>query len=310
MIADWVPEQTAQCHGEVCVTCSDEAVQARVVRLLPDGLAIVDTGSGLEEVSVALVDARVADTVLVHAKEAIAVVDNGMVESLYPFLYADQGGDLRTVFDEVRRSTVDKAREITALRRTILDREGDRIVACAQRMAERFAAGGRLFAFGNGGSSTDAADLAGLFLTPDPNDRALPAYVLTGDVAVVTALSNDIGFDVVFARQLAAFGRPGDVAVGLSTSGNSANLIAAFAEANRRGMFTVGLSGHPGGRMSELDSIEELFVVPSASVHRIQEAQTTIYHVLWELTLAALDAIGEEGRGGDNYSAASGSGRR
>lgn len=207
--------------------------------------------------------------------------------SLYPFLY-DGGSDLAAVMAEVKAATGEKAREITALRRVVLDADGDRISSCAQRLAAAFGAGGRLFAFGNGGSATDAADLASLFLDPGPAARPLPAYVLTGDVAAVTALSNDVGFDVVYARQIAAFGRPGDIAVGLSTSGNSANLLAAFTEARRRGLVTVGLSGYSGGKMAELDSIDYLFVVPSASVHRIQEAQTTIYHVLWELTLAAL----------------------
>jgi D-sedoheptulose 7-phosphate isomerase len=119
----------------------------------------------------------------------------------------------------------------------------------------------------------------------------LPAFGLTNDIAVVTALSNDIGFDVVFARQIGAFGRPGDIAVGLSTSGNSANLVRAFDEAARRGLVTVGIAGYDGGKMAELDSIDHLFVVPSPSVHRIQEAQTTLYHALWELTLGALDDL-------------------
>src|SRR5262249_52271048 len=101
-------------------------------------------------------------------------------------------------------------------------------------------------------------------------------------------LTNDIGFDVVFARQIAAFGRAADIAVGLSTSGNSANLLAGFDEAGRRGLLTIGIAGADGGKMAELASIGHLFVVPSASVHRIQEAQTTIYHALWELTVAAL----------------------
>jgi D-sedoheptulose 7-phosphate isomerase len=107
---------------------------------------------------------------------------------------------------------------------------------------------------------------------------------------VVTALSNDVGFDSVFARQIAALGRPGDIAVGLSTSGNSPNLLNAFDEAHSRGLLTVGIAGGDGGRMAGLASIDHLFVVASPSVHRIQEAQTTIYHVLWELTLAALAA--------------------
>ena len=90
---------------------------------------------------------------------------------------------------------------------------------------------------------------------------------------------------MVFARQLAAFGGRNDIAVGMSTSGNSANLLRAFDEASLRGMLTIGLAGYDGGTMAELDSIDYLFVVPSSSVHRIQEAQTTIYQVLWELTV-------------------------
>ncbi len=164
-------------------------------------------------------------------------------------------------------------------------------------MATSFAAGGRLFVFGNGGSSTDAQDVASTFVNPPPGGRPLPALCLTNDIAVVTALSNDIGFDVIFARQLAASARRGDIAIGLSTSGNSRNLIAAFDEAARRGLLTVGLAGYTGGQMAEAETIDHLFVVPSASVHRIQEAQTTIYHVLWELTQVALAADPEGGAG-------------
>jgi D-sedoheptulose 7-phosphate isomerase len=216
--------------------------------------------------------------------------EGGDMEALYPFLYADSG-DVEQVVDEVRRSTVAKAAEIEALRRSVLERDGDRLLACAQHMAVRFAAGGRLFAFGNGGSSTDSQDLAALFLSPNGGARPLPAFGLTNDIAVVTALSNDVGFDVVFSRQIAAFGRRDDIAMGLSTSGNSANLLRAFDEASRRGLLTVGIAGYDGGKMAELDSIDHLFVVPSPSVHRIQEAQTTIYHALWELTVAMLNEL-------------------
>jgi D-sedoheptulose 7-phosphate isomerase len=212
----------------------------------------------------------------------------GGVESLYPFLYAGTS-DLDAVLEQVRRSTAEKAAEIVALRDEVLQRDGRRLVECASAMAERFAGGGKLFAFGNGGSSTDAQDLATIFLSPPTNARPLPALSLTADVAVVTALSNDIGFEVVFARQIAAFGRAGDVAVGLSTSGNSENLLRSFEEASRRGLLTVGLAGYDGGKMAEVDTIDYLFVVRSSSVHRIQEAQTTTYHVLWELTHAALE---------------------
>jgi D-sedoheptulose 7-phosphate isomerase len=219
------------------------------------------------------------------------------MESLYPFLYSDTS-DLTAVLAQVRASTLAKVKEITELRRVVGERDGARLADCARQAAARFSAGGRLFAFGNGGSSTDAAQLATLFLNPAGDARPLPAFGLASDTSVVTALCNDVGVEVVFARQLAAFGGRNDIAVGLSTSGNSANLVRAFDEASRRGMLTIGLAGYDGGKMAELDSIDYLFIAPSASVHRIQEAQTTVYQVLWELTLAALDAIDVSGLAG------------
>ena len=214
----------------------------------------------------------------------------GSMESLYPFLYSDSS-DLPAVLEQVRRSTVAKAQEIVELRRAISVGDGGRLLACARDAAARFAAGGRLLAFGNGGSATDAQELATLFLNPGGAVRPLPALALGNDTSVVTALCNDIGVDVIFARQVAALGRGGDIAVGLSTSGNSDNLLRAFDEASRRGLLTIGLAGYEGGKMAELDSIDYLFVAPSSSVHRIQEAQTTVYHVFWELTLAALGRL-------------------
>ena len=221
----------------------------------------------------------------------------GSMESLYPFLYSGTT-DLDAVLEQVRQSTVAKAAEITELRRVIGARDGARLTACAADAAARFAAGGRLLAFGNGGSATDAQQLAALFLNPggavsSSTGRPLPALGLASDISVVTALCNDIGVDVVFARQIAALGRRDDIAVGLSTSGNSDNLLRAFDEASRRGLLTVGLAGYEGGKMAELDSIDYLFVAPSSSVHRIQEAQTTVYHVLWELIQLCLAPSGE-----------------
>jgi D-sedoheptulose 7-phosphate isomerase len=175
----------------------------------------------------------------------------------------------------------------------VAEREADRLAACAGAMARSFAGGGKLLAFGNGGSSTDAQDVAAMFLHPEDRGRPLPAISLTSDIAVVTALSNDIGFEVVFARQVAAWGRQGDIALGLSTSGGSGNVIRAFDEARRRGLLTVGLAGYEGGKMAEVDTIDHLFVIPSSSVHRIQEAQTTLFHVLWELTQTALAEMDE-----------------
>jgi D-sedoheptulose 7-phosphate isomerase len=205
------------------------------------------------------------------------------IESLYPFLYEDKS-DLNAVLGQVRESTVAKAAEIAGLRATIAKQDGARLEECAAEAARRFACGGRLFAFGNGGSATDAQQLATLFLS-----AGSPAFALGNDTAIVTALCNDIGVEVVFARQLASFcgstgGGEDDIAVGLSTSGNSANLLRAFDEAGRRGMLTIGMAGYDGGKLAELDTVDYLFVQPSTSIHRIQEAQTTTYQVFWELT--------------------------
>ena len=211
----------------------------------------------------------------------------GSIESLYPFLYAGKT-DVSAVLDQVRQSTMAKAEEILQLRASVLAADGQRLVACARDMAARFTSGGQLLAFGNGGSATDAQQMATMFLAPGGAARPLPALGLATDASVLTALSNDIGVDVVFARQIAAFGTKRDIAVGLSTSGNSENLLRAFDEASRRGLLTIGIAGYAGGKMAELDSIDYLFVAPSASVHRIQEAQTTIYDALWELCQEAL----------------------
>jgi len=213
----------------------------------------------------------------------------GGVEQLYPFLYGG-GSDERSVLDAAAESARQKVAEIVDLRRRVGADQAAAIAACAAQLAEAFAAGATLLAFGNGGSSTDAQDVVHTFLNPASPADALPALGLTSDVAVLTALSNDVGFDVVFARQVRAFGRRGDIAVGLSTSGGSANVLAAIEEADRAGMVTVGLAGYGGGRMGELAALHHLFAVPSSSVHRVQEVQTTTYHVLWEATRAALAA--------------------
>ncbi|MEV5327259.1 SIS domain-containing protein [Nonomuraea sp. NPDC052634] len=215
------------------------------------------------------------------------VGEPGGIEALYPFL-APAPTDREAVVADLCASTRRKAAEIVELRRSLIDLHGERLVACARAMAAAFEAGGRLFALGNGGSSTDAQAIAQLFTAPPARRRAVAAIPLAQDVALLTALSNDVGYELVFARQLAALGRRGDVAMGLSTSGGSANVLNAMAQASRLGMLTVGLAGYDGGPMAQDDRVSYLFVVPSASVHRIQEAQITLCHVLWELTQRVL----------------------
>lgn len=214
----------------------------------------------------------------------------GGVEELYPFLYgavtgADDG------IEELIRSTEAKITEIGTLREACLDRYGEQLAACADAVADRAVAGGRVLSFGNGGSSTDAQAVATMFAQPPAGRRPIPAVSLAADTAVLTALANDVGFEVVYARQLATLARPQDIAVALSTSGNSANVMRALAEAADRAMLTVGFAGNDGGQMAAEGRLDFLFVVPSSSVHRIQEAQTSLYHVLWELTQQSLEGV-------------------
>ncbi len=213
------------------------------------------------------------------------------IETLYPFLYAGSGG-VDALLTEVRKSTAAKALEIVALRETTIAALTEPLIDCAEAMARAFRRGGRLLCFGNGGSATDAQAVASAFLFCR-GGHPLPALSLVSEPAVLTALSNDVGFDIALARQVAALGHRGDIAMGISTSGNSINLLKAFEEANRRGMLTVGIAGYDGGKMAEAGSLDFLFVVPSSSVHRIQEVQTTIYHLLWDLTRRSLETPGE-----------------
>jgi D-sedoheptulose 7-phosphate isomerase len=207
---------------------------------------------------------------------------------LYPFIEGDET-DSGSLLSDLSASAGGKWSQSTGLRTETLERCEGQLRTVAAAMAERFAAAGRLYAFGNGGSATDAEGVAQLYTRP-PHGRPLPARSLAEDQAVLTALSNDIGFDVVFSRQLIAHGRPHDVAMGFSTSGNSENLLVAFAEARRQGMLTVGLSGYDGGRMAADASLEHCLVVRSDSVHRIQEAQASLTHALWAYVQEALAA--------------------
>jgi D-sedoheptulose 7-phosphate isomerase len=144
--------------------------------------------------------------------------------------------------------------------------------------------------FGNGGSSTDAASMAGLFATPPWGDP-VPARALVDDSAVLTAIGNDVGFDLVFVRQLIAHGRRGDIAVGLSTSGNSRNVLHALGEADRMGMMTVGIAGYSGGELATDDRVHHCLVVDADSVHRIQETQAAVVFALWRGVQSCLAGV-------------------
>nr|PZN38014.1 MAG: phosphoheptose isomerase [Actinomycetota bacterium] len=201
---------------------------------------------------------------------------------LYPFLEAEER-DADRLLADLAESARAKAAESAALRRRTLAECAGLIETAAAEMARRFAAGGRMYVFGNGGSATDAATLAALFARPPAAEgvRPLPAWSLAADEAVVTALGNDVGFDLIFSRQLIARARDGDIAVALSTSGNSADLTTALAEARRRGLYTIGFAGYDGGAFAAEGTVDACFVVRSQSVHRIQESQALLGHRLW-----------------------------
>lgn len=199
---------------------------------------------------------------------------------LYPFI-DDRQDNPGSLLADLAASARAKATESLTLRRTTLQANTELLRAAADEVAQRFADGGRMFTFGNGGSCTDATTLAALFSRP-PLGTPLPAWSLTDDQAIVTALGNDVGFELVFARQLIARAGAGDIAVAMSTSGNSPNLLAALAEAHRRGLYTVGFAGYDGGTFADNPHVDVCFVVRSQSVHRIQESQALLGYRLWQ----------------------------
>ena len=214
----------------------------------------------------------------------------------YPFLFEGGKTSIDEVLAQVSHSTREKCREIIALRQTVLAGMMAQIAAAGEAMAQAFANGATLFAFGNGGSATDAQDLvADLLNPPSPAWQPLPALALTNDIAVITAIGNDVGFDNIFARQIIAFGRPGDIALAFSTSGNSSNLLSALTQAKRQGSLTIGLTGYDGGKMLREQVADFCLCAPSYHVPRIQEAQATIYHSLVEIVFRCREQ--EEMRG-------------
>ena len=205
----------------------------------------------------------------------------GASSFLYPFL-AERTDDLDAVVDDVRRSILLKAEEIGALREQTLTDNREVLLTAAAALRATFEAGGQVLAFGNGGSATDAMDAVADFRADERR-----AIDLTEDSAILTAIANDIGTEAIFARQVIAYGRRGDALLALSTSGNSTNVIAALAEARRRGLRTIALVGYDGGRVGAERLADHVVVTRSQHIPRIQEAQASAYHLLVELTSMA-----------------------
>jgi len=187
----------------------------------------------------------------------------------------------------VRDAILRKARESAEVKLRFFEEEAGRLEACVRELAERFRAGGRLLAMGNGGSASDAAHVAVEFVHPIVEKRrALPALALVSDGVTLTAIGNDADFSRVFVDQLELLARPGDAALGISTSGASANVNRALRRARELGLLTIGFAGRDGGRMT--DVCDHCFVVKTWSIHRVQETHTALLHLLWDQVQVAL----------------------
>jgi D-sedoheptulose 7-phosphate isomerase len=219
------------------------------------------------------------ETVHVYFEHREQGHDVGNSSFLYPFLGKGQQ-PLEDVVEEVQGSMLQKMQEVNRLRAAAAESEATAMSAIAAAIAERVERGGKLIAFGNGGSATDANDLASDCVDPPPGWGTVPAVSLSAEPANITAIANDIGTEAIFTRQLIAHARPEDVAVGISTSGGSANILAALAEARKRGLLTVGIVGYDGGRIVGERLADHAVVVRSDYIPRIQEVQASIYHVL------------------------------
>lgn len=213
------------------------------------------------------------------------------LSGLYPFLHG-KAQDREKLNAALLHSVAEKARESRDTNEAFFAESGPVLVGAANALAELYRKGGRLFSMGNGGSSCDASHVAVEFVHPITAGRpALAATNLVADLAMISAVGNDVGFEHVFVRQIIAQGRAGDGLIGISTSGNSANIIAAFAKAKDMGLVTIGLAGGDGGRMRTSGVVDYCLVVPTQSIHRTQECHVTAYHILWDLvhTLLADD---------------------
>jgi D-sedoheptulose 7-phosphate isomerase len=210
-------------------------------------------------------------------------MEDPALQSLYPFLHGSQQ-DEEKLRAALLHSVEQKANDSIEAKRRFFAANAGAVIAAAEAIAGVYRQGGRMFSMGNGGSSCDAAHFAVEFLHPVTTGRpALTAINLASDVAMLTAVGNDVGFGHIFVRQVIAQARPNDGLIGFSTSGNSENILAAFAKAKEIGAVTIALAGGDGGRMARSAHIDHCLIAPSDSIHRIQETHVTIYHILWDL---------------------------
>jgi D-sedoheptulose 7-phosphate isomerase len=208
--------------------------------------------------------------------------DVGSAAFLYPFL----GKDKQETFDvvaEVAASIRMKVHDDSLLREQVAKQESDKIAAAASAIRSRILQGGKLIIFGNGGSATDANDWALDCTLPASHQKPIPAISLSLEPANISAIANDVGTELIFQRQLIAHARPNDVAIAISTSGGSKNIVMALEEARKRNLLTVALLGYDGGEVLRRSLADFPLIVRSDYIPRIQEVQASIYHLICEL---------------------------
>jgi len=213
--------------------------------------------------------------------------DVGDSAFLYPFL-GDQKQPTDNIVEQVATSIRIKAQEDAKLRAQVAAKDSEQIANAARAIHERLTHGGKLILFGNGGSATDANDFAIDCVFPPAGYRPVAAISLSMEPANLTAIANDVGIELIFLRQMIAQARSEDVAVGISTSGGSRNVIMALEEARKRGLLTVALLGYDGGEIVRRGLADFPLVVRSDYIPRIQEVQASTYHVIRE-TLEVLE---------------------
>jgi D-sedoheptulose 7-phosphate isomerase len=207
--------------------------------------------------------------------------DSGAASFLYPFL-SGEGQDIKSVLTEVAASIQVKVAEDVALRQHIANEQTEVIVRAVEAISQRVANGGKLIVFGNGGSATDANDFVLDCIAPPFDWKPVPALSLALEPANLSAIANDIGVEVIFLRQLIAQANPKDVAIAISTSGGSKNVVLALEQARKRKLLTIALLGYDGGEIVRRKLADIALVVPSDYIPRIQEVQASLYHVIRE----------------------------
>jgi D-sedoheptulose 7-phosphate isomerase len=281
------PETVAALHlarerGCLTLAAADAGAEWELVPQEKDPFIVQELVETLYHVLWELVHVFLEHPGLLAGRSERTVYDGGAASFLYPFL-GQQEDDLEAVIADVRASVLFKSAEVAALREQTLCDGEPALREVARALRARLDGGGRVLILGNGGSATDAMDAVADLRFPPHGWPARAAIDLTEDPGIITAIANDVGVESIFSRQVIAHGRTQDALLAFSTSGGSRNVLAALAEARRRGLLTLALVGYDGGPIASEELADHVIVTRSEHIPRIQEAQAGAWHVLREL---------------------------